>query len=650
MNRIALVALAALMVAMPLACGGSSDGRFTFDLTLVGLPDGTNDPGHYQGWAILNGEAFTTGKFRILGTGPDAEVRDLISNQLLGTASGATFGPSSTQIGTSFPLIESATHFFVTREPEGDNDNTPSCDVRLAGALAGGVGTLSASGVLVPEGTPCATPIGGGMARLGVGDFSAAAGVFQFRTPTDDLSNPTPNDFAGVWFLGDDGAGGVQPGLSLPTLPAGSIYEAWAIVDGQTRSLGRFADPAAMDLDFGIARQRGPDGPGPMLPGQDFVIDFTPAFPFDPPVLDLVGDAFAMDGDFRFRVTVEPRFDNDRAPFPLEIFAVTIPPTAVDANGLGTTLDLVNSTLPTADAALGGSSITLTNLSLSDLGDANGRRGHYELWLEDAGGLTSIAKFTIDGETLRRLDGAQNFGTRSSATFDAATTGLPIFPDATQALACLITFENEGDSDAVPGGVLLQGDNEAGMAMLDTRGALASGGRGLADFSLALGAVTLGSPTDNVTNNDEFGIVLTGQNAQPTAVLPPLPEEFVYEGFVEELASGRFFSIGRFETTFGLDSNDQISLSRDVGPKPLRPGEDFLFDVPTTAFTAAQAGSITEVFVTIEAVPDAEIGPSTRRVLEVQVPMGAATATDIVMNQVFSATEATGSVSVNVVN
>ncbi|MEZ6196073.1 MAG: hypothetical protein R3F20_10170 [Planctomycetota bacterium] len=657
MTRFAPAVLLVSLLALG-ACSGGDSGRYSYTVSFVGLPDLTGQFGHYEGWVIIGGVARSTGKFVIDGVGPDAIVRDFESGESLGTASSAVFGPTSTRLGDNFPRVEDATHFFVTREDEGDANGQPSCRVVMAGVVNDGDGTADAAGVLVPDTIVCATPVGGGMARLGLGDFAAAAGTFQLRSPTDDVSNGTPNDFAGVWFLKDDGMSGLEPGLALPTLPEGQTYEAWAMVDGVVRSLGRFDDVAAKDLDAFVAPQRGADGPGPDVPGQDLVLSTMPAFAFDPPALFLVGDLVDPMGDYVVHVTVEPARDNDPGPFQLELLSAPIPPDAVTAFGNGTTVDLDPVALPAAAAALNSSSVVLTDLGLRDLGATDGRRGHFELWLEIGGMPVSLAKFVIDGETVQRLDGGATFGTRASSTFDAASTGLVTFPDATTATSCFITLEDEGDADAEPADlVILQGAAAAGMAALDLAGASGTGGRGLADFGAVVGGFTLDSPSNDgpgVPADDDRGLLFGSASGFPLLEVPALPAGWVYEGWVEELATGRFYSTGRFRDPTDVDENDQISFSRDFGPKPSVPGEDFLFDVPTEALNAAQAGSITLVFVTVESAPDAEVGPSPIRVLEATVPAGAVTGgvggVDVPMTLVFDPAQTSAIFSVNEVN
>ena len=202
------LALAAMLFFTSCGSGGGGDERrFAFFLNLVGFPDSDTVRGHYEGWAVLDGEAVSTGKFVIVGTGPTAQVMDIRRTRAFGSADRAEFGPSITLLGERFPFVNLATHFFVTLEPEGDFDNQPSCQVLVAGAIMNGDSICTPTGVVVPPEIECGLDDGMGTVRLGLADFAGATGTFQLRTPTDDVTNATPNDFAGAWFVDDDGMG-----------------------------------------------------------------------------------------------------------------------------------------------------------------------------------------------------------------------------------------------------------------------------------------------------------------------------------------------------------------------------------------------------------------------------------------------------------
>ncbi|MCA9319141.1 MAG: hypothetical protein KDB53_00330 [Planctomycetes bacterium] len=631
-------ALSVIVLALGLtSCGGSgqSVGRFAYLLNVTGLPDSTTQTGHYEGWAIVNGTARTTGKFVVDGTGPGAVVRSPQRDRVYGTAAEAEFGPSITLLGQDFPLLQESTHIFITLEPEGDHDRVPSCQVILAGTL------MNDSAILVPFGTPidptfdCALSDGQGGATLGLPNLAAASGSVELRTPTDDQSNPVPNDHAGLWFTN----GGV-PSLALPTLPGTLTYEAHVVIDGETRSLGRFKNGARRDDDFATAEQRGPDGPGFEAPGGDFVTPTNPPFAFDPPRTDLTSAQNFSSGDFRVLVSVEPQPDNDVAPFGLGLLSAFIPPTAVFSGGSGFSEIVMTSQFsefPAANLVLTASSVVLSDLRLPMSAAAgtqpNDRRGHYELFAVLGGQDVSLARFLVVGTNIVELGTLATIGTMMQVVFDANTTANPGFPDPSMATSLFISFEDEADMDPLTSGrVLLQGSPVGGLATMSVVGRSATGGRGLADFSFAAGTFQLDTPTNDlpgVSEDDQFGLlfrragIVLDSNAT-SLTLPALPSGFVYEAFVENRLTGRMLSVGRFADASHSDQNDAASRSRGFERKPGFPGEDFLFDVPTVARLAAGPGSITQVFVTVEAVPDAEDGPSFLRVLQAAVPAGAA--------------------------
>ncbi len=638
---LALVILALLTTLS--ACGGGNDqGRFAFNLSVMGLPDSNTVFGHYEIWVVAGGRAISAGKFIVDGTGPSATVKSVNGLQIFGPASGATFGPSSTLLGEDFPFITAATHLFITVEPENDLDLLPSCQVLLAGAVVGRTAALTAAGTPVPAGFPCAQPDGSGGFFIGLGDFSGVAGSFQMMSPTDDISNPVNNDFAGVWFrtqspaLGQEGVPAADaPSLVLPELQGGLRYEAWATVDGVVRSLGRFTSPTGSDSDAMIALQRGPDSIGPRFPGGDFVTNFIPTNPIDPPALDLVTTANFMDGDYRTFVTIEPDIDNDTGPFQLEVLDAIIPP---NATSQGRSVINVNMTsqfgnLPTAMVVMASTQVTVNNLQLQQLSTvaASDRRGHFQLWLDDGASVSSAGRFLVEGTMVRSLDTGNIFGDTTTAIFDSSTTGVTPFPDPLTATSCFITFENEGDIDAVPSKrVILQGNVSGGGATLTVAGDTANGGRGLEDFSNATGLFHLATPSDNLsggTLNDNMGIQFRQRGVvldflAVGLTLPVLPSGWCYEGWVEDRLTGRVFSTGKFFDATKPDSDHSTSASEGTDMKFALPGKGFLFDVMVASRNAAQMGSITEVFITIESNPNNRTGPSDFRVLELDLTGG----------------------------
>lgn len=228
----------------------------TLTLSLTGLEDlGAN--ARYEGWLIVDGTPVSTGVFSVNGSGV----------------------PSQTKFVVDESAVALASLFVLTIEPYPDADPLPADTHILAGAFAGG-------GASVSVGHPAA---------LG-DDFSGSAGSFILAAPSDTGMMGSYKN--GIWYLVPPGP---DPSLTLPTLPAGWIYEGW-VVDtdaGIPISSGTFTSASGADSDAA-----GPDaGPGetPPFPGQDFIS----------PLRDLTQLHLAV-------ISVEPVPDNSPMPFTLK--------------------------------------------------------------------------------------------------------------------------------------------------------------------------------------------------------------------------------------------------------------------------------------------------------------------------------------------
>ena len=213
----------------------------------------------YEGWIIVDGEAVSTGKF------------DIVEGETVP----ASFNLDRTQ-------ANAAATFVLTIEPLMDDPAAPADTHILAGAIADGTANIT---------TDHAAALGS--------DFTEAAGSFILATPSNN--NATPSQ--GIWYL-DNSGDPVVAGLTLPTLPAGWLYEGWVVGENGPISTGTFTDVAAADSD-GAGPTAGPNGT-PSFPGQDFI---TPA-------LDLVGLTSV--------ISVEPYPDNSSAPFSMKPLAGAI--------------------------------------------------------------------------------------------------------------------------------------------------------------------------------------------------------------------------------------------------------------------------------------------------------------------------------------
>ena len=296
LTRAFLLTLGAVTMLL-VACGG--EGLRTLDLDLTGV-DPLANGFHYEGWAIINGEANSTGKFNIDAAGDFVTV-------------GGTAIPNG-EFDVDYDL-DDATAIVISIEPDGDTDDIPSNTKFMAGDVMGDDANL---GVHATQ-------------ALG-DDFTAATGKLILATPTNGSGT---DELSGIWFL-DLGTGSPEVGLSLPTLPTGWKYEGWAVIDGQPVTSGKFT---ALDMEDESAPYSGPQA-GPPFPGEDYLMNAPAGLVFP---TDLSGDIVV--------VSVEPDPDDDTAPFALKPLLHQLPDPAQDH----VTYDMGNqaaTTFPTGAAHL----------------------------------------------------------------------------------------------------------------------------------------------------------------------------------------------------------------------------------------------------------------------------------------------------------
>jgi hypothetical protein len=236
-------------------------------LNLTGL-DELGDDFVYEGWLIVNGSPVSTGTFSSIDF------------------------PQSFTVNKSD--LELAVTFVLTIEPAVDDVPAPSDVHILAGDFNGNSGALSIS-----HG-----------AALG-NDFSTASGKYILATPTDGANT---NENSGIWFL-DLATGAPTVGLSLPTLPAGWMYEGWVVSSGSPISTGTFTSVSGMDNFNGFSGAMD----GPPFPGEDFLTN-APA-----------GMTFPLDlSSGKAVISIEPYPDNSPNPFLLKPLVGDIPANALD--------------------------------------------------------------------------------------------------------------------------------------------------------------------------------------------------------------------------------------------------------------------------------------------------------------------------------
>ncbi len=295
MTRVLLLAIgtAAMLV---IACGG--EGMRTLVLDLNGVEPLANGY-HYEGWAIIDGEAHSTGKFNLDANG------DFI------TVGGTEIANGEFDVDYD---LDDATAVVISIEPDGDTDDTPATTKFMAGDVSGDDADLSVA------------------ATQALGDdFTSAAGKYILATPTNGSNT---NELSGIWFL-DLSTGSPTVGLDLPTLPAGWKYEGWAVISGQPVTSGKFTD---VDMADESAPYSGPQA-GPDFPGEDYLENAPAGLTFP---TDLSGGTVV--------ISIEPDPDDDDAPFVLKPLVDQVPDPAQDH----VTYDMDNQagTFPTGTASI----------------------------------------------------------------------------------------------------------------------------------------------------------------------------------------------------------------------------------------------------------------------------------------------------------
>jgi hypothetical protein len=314
---------------------------------------------HYEGWAIVDEVPVSMGKFNVNSSGELVDLQGMVLDN------GELSVPGD---------LSGATAIVLTIEPDGDTDDIPAVTHVLAGDVSGGAASLSA----------------GHSAALG-NDFSAAGGSYILATPTDGADN---NELSGVWFL-DLSSGMPAQGLDLPELPAGWVYEGWAVIDGTPVTTGTFTAAGAGDNN---APYSGITASAPPFPGEDFVMNAPSGLTFP---TDLSG-ATAV-------ISIEPFPDDDADPFQFKPLVGAVPNPAADH---------VTYALDNNAAAFASGSVTITVQMMSPgLSLATLPAGWvYEGWVVINGTPVTTGTFTA-------LNAADN-----AAPFSGTSADAPPFP------------------------------------------------------------------------------------------------------------------------------------------------------------------------------------------------------------------------------
>lgn len=278
--------LCALFLSLFLtACdSGSSDDPEdvlrTLRLDLRGLEPLTNGF-HYEGWVLSSGAVnVSMGKFNVDAAG---NLVDLNGNPI-----------ANNDFETNIDLSVSPS-MFITIEPAGDTDQTPSVSRLLGGDFNNGTAELTVEH----------------RRALGVSLF-LATGTFILSTPTNGLDS-TDED-SGVWFINRT-AGPRGRGLTVPNLPSGWTYEGWTVIDGIPVTTGTFKRVSGAD---DTAPYSGPME-GFAFPGEDFLVNAPAGLSFP----TFLSGATVV-------VTVEPSPDPDPAAFTLKLLSGAVPGNATN--------------------------------------------------------------------------------------------------------------------------------------------------------------------------------------------------------------------------------------------------------------------------------------------------------------------------------
>ena len=257
--------------------GGEDPDDMETGSLILSVRDMTPVPNEYhmEGWVVTwDSQTKSIGKFAINESG--------VLVDLSGTP------VTARRFDTNFAL-DSLQSMFVTIEPAGDTNDTPSNTRLMGGLFVDGQAALRAEDV---EGIE--------------DELILARGNYIVDSPTD---GPGTNESSGVWFVNLTG-GPPARGLRTAIPIQGWQYQGWIEFDGIPVDMGVIPNHTGADES---SLHSGPL-PGYNYPGEDFLINPPDGLSF--PVS--VGNAYLY-------VTLEPDPDPDPAPSQFKIFDARIP-------------------------------------------------------------------------------------------------------------------------------------------------------------------------------------------------------------------------------------------------------------------------------------------------------------------------------------
>ncbi len=271
------------------------------------IPDLSGTDWIYEGWAVMGSTPVTTGRFN-----KSDEVDDF--DGYSETTNPAPPFPGEDFLlnappGLTFPTDLSGETIVISIEPRVDSDPAPFQFKPLIGSVP-----VSASDHV---------------------EYQMLDNTGSLPTGAFWLTKAPSNESSGIWFL-NRSTGSPVPGLDLPDLTGTDwTYEGWVVIDGTPVTTGTFDEVDSADDFDGYSST----GSAPPFPGEDFLTNAPAGLTFP---TDLAG-ATAV-------ISIEPRVDNDPAPFQFKPLVGEIPSGATDH--VEYSMDNMVSTMPTGSVSI----------------------------------------------------------------------------------------------------------------------------------------------------------------------------------------------------------------------------------------------------------------------------------------------------------